>query len=185
MADKGKLEILGVAIHTIDKFARLPLWRYSMPFAYLKAYLSRFPEYAEVAIDANNYYQNQPLHEILAAVSAARPRIVLFSAYVWNYLAYATLARRIEQADPDTVIVLGGPEVAEDMEDILRSNPDFDILVSGEGEEAFHQWLLPLSQHGPTREVRRPGSGLHRSPSSQGSRDSTALHHGPYLQQRS
>jgi hypothetical protein len=41
-SDAARLKILGVAVHTVDRFAGIPLWRYSMAFAYLKAYLGKF-----------------------------------------------------------------------------------------------------------------------------------------------
>ena len=145
MSADSRFKILGVAVHAIDKFAGLPLWKYSMSFAYLKAYPSQYAEYQAVSFETRDFYQNESLQSIVSEVAAARPRMVLFSVYVWNYLIYAELARRIKLFDPSILIVLGGPEVAEDTEVILQENPAFDVVVTGEGEYVFyelvHSWL--------------------------------------------
>lgn len=108
--DKRPL-IFGVAIHAIDKFAGIPVWRYSLAFAYLKAYLSKFPEYEQVTFEHEDYYQNESVEVIAAEVSKRCPAIMLFSVYVWNFTLYRELARRVKADNPDILIILGGPEV--------------------------------------------------------------------------
>lgn len=137
--------ILGVAIHAIDKFAGIPLWKYSLAFGYLKAYLSKFPQWQEVDFKTVDYYQNESIDTIAEEVRARRPAMVLFSVYVWNFGLYRELARRIKEADPDVLIVLGGPEVSDDTVELLSDNPSFDVIVTGEGEHTFYEivcrWL--------------------------------------------
>jgi len=72
-----------------------------------------------------------------ARILSARPAIVGFSCYVWNVRALMAAARRIKAAAPDTIIVLGGPEVGPIAVDVLRANPAVDVIVSSEGEVPF------------------------------------------------
>lgn len=148
MKTEQRPRILGVAVHAIDKFAGIPLWKYSLAFAYLKAYLSKFAEYEQVDFDTVDYYQNESIGRIEADVLALRPAMVLFSVYVWNFALYRDLALRLKRHDPTLLIVLGGPEVSDETEDLLRDNPGFDLIVTGEGEHTFYEivqhWLQDL-----------------------------------------
>lgn len=139
-----QLKLLGIAVHTIDHFAEIPLWQYSMAFLYLKTYLKQFPEADSVAFDIKNYYQNESTDTIIADIVKSRPHAVLFSVYVWNYLIYRDLSRRIKEYDPDIVIILGGPEVAEQTRTLLSQNPTFDVIVRGEGEHTFYEIVKAL-----------------------------------------
>jgi len=143
-AKPGDLKILGIATHTVDHFADLPLWRYSMSFVYLKAYLRQFPEWQQVAFEMCNYYTNDSVEKIMADVRRLKPDVVLFSAYVWNMLLYQELARAIKDFDPRLRIVLGGPEVACETRQLLADNPAFDVIARGEGEHVFYELVRAL-----------------------------------------
>jgi radical SAM superfamily enzyme YgiQ (UPF0313 family) len=63
--------------------------------------------------------------------------IVGFSTYVWNNNVSLETARRLKQANPDVLIVFGGPQVPDKAEDFLRKHPFIDIACHGEGEQVF------------------------------------------------
>ena len=46
---------------------------------------------------------------------------------------------------PDSLIVWGGPEAAPAAEDFLRREPTVDLIIRGEGEEAFSVLLDVLT----------------------------------------
>jgi radical SAM superfamily enzyme YgiQ (UPF0313 family) len=72
------------------------------------------------------------------------PKIVCFSNYSWNGNLIYQIATRIKQKYPKTIIVFGGPNYeveAEAQEDYLKTHPDIDIYVAGEGEEPFAKLL--------------------------------------------
>jgi radical SAM superfamily enzyme YgiQ (UPF0313 family) len=146
MNHSDRPRILGVAVHAIDKFAGIPLWKYSLAFAYLKAYLSKFPEFEQVDFDTVDYYQNESVERIEAEVRLQRPAMVLFSVYVWNFTLYRDLAYRLKQHDPQLLIVLGGPEVSDEAAELLRDNPGFDLIVTGEGEHTFYEIVRNWTQ---------------------------------------
>lgn len=57
-------------------------------------------------------------------------------SYKWSTL----LAKKIRQAHPDTVVVIGGPQVNVYGEYVLKHN-DFDLAIMGPGEEIFEKLL--------------------------------------------
>ncbi len=103
----------------------------------------------------------QPLAEKVAAILAAKPRILALSVSIWNHAATIELLDVLEEywhADspaptpeggqqpshgPRPVIVMGGPEVSWLEEDapILQRT---DWLIRGEGEHAFRELCTAL-----------------------------------------
>ena len=62
--------------------------------------------------------------------------MVCISASTFSFLEALDNARTVRQESPDSLIALGGPHTTIEPEKILE-NPEFDVLVIGEGEEAI------------------------------------------------
>jgi ribosomal peptide maturation radical SAM protein 1 len=78
------------------------------------------------------------LDECLASVLESGPRVVGFTSVFQQHLASLALARRIKEASPDTVVVLGGANCEDVMgAETVRQFPFLDAAVSGEGEMVF------------------------------------------------
>lgn len=78
------------------------------------------------------------LDACLADIVAARPRVVGFTSLFQQQVASLALARRVKEALPDTVIVLGGANCEGVMgAEVVRRFPFVDAVVSGEGEMAL------------------------------------------------
>ena len=71
------------------------------------------------------------------------PYLVGFSNYVWNFEYNKLFAERLKIKYPECIIVFGGHNVPPDTS-LLNECPFIDILVHGEGEEAFRNLLLAL-----------------------------------------
>lgn len=69
------------------------------------------------------------------------PDVVGFSVLCWNARAIYETCRILRNARPEIVIVLGGPEVSPQAEQVLHANPAIDAVVRGEGEESFAELL--------------------------------------------
>ena len=66
--------------------------------------------------------------------------VVCFSCYIWNITPTLKLCDKIKALNPETKILLGGPEVSYDWQDLItRSSIDF--IVTGEGEIPFANFL--------------------------------------------
>jgi anaerobic magnesium-protoporphyrin IX monomethyl ester cyclase len=79
-----------------------------------------------------------PDSEIVAHCSSYN--VVAFSCYIWNISRTLTVASLIKQTNPHCKILLGGPEVSYQWDDIIAS-PNIDFIITGEGEIPFTAFL--------------------------------------------
>jgi radical SAM superfamily enzyme YgiQ (UPF0313 family) len=94
------------------------------------------------------------LESFVVQVLASAPAVVGFSCYVWNIRTLLSAARQIKARAPDTIIVLGGPEVGPVAADVLRAHPAIDIVVMSEGEVPFAELVARWSGGGTIDDVR-------------------------------
>lgn len=87
---------------------------------------------------------NQSLELIAERIIAFAPQVVGFSCYIWNIQFIQQLIKTVKQQLPQTIIVLGGPEVSYNAEEVLNANPEVDYIISGEGELPFARLLNAL-----------------------------------------
>ncbi len=66
--------------------------------------------------------------------------VVAFSCYIWNITQTLELIGLIKQINPDTKIMLGGPEVSYEWEPIIAMDT-VDYIIIGEGEIPFQQFI--------------------------------------------
>ncbi|HEX2937120.1 MAG TPA: DUF4080 domain-containing protein [Bacteroidales bacterium] len=66
--------------------------------------------------------------------------IVAFSCYIWNITLTLDAARKIKEINPQCKILLGGPEVSYEWNDIIAL-PYIDFIITGEGETPFSKLL--------------------------------------------
>jgi hypothetical protein len=79
---------------------------------------------------------NQRPVDMLEKIVSAAPKIVGIGVYIWNVALVEELVGLIRVVLPDSVVVLGGPEVSYEWEgQRLQSRVHF--VVQGEGEAAF------------------------------------------------
>jgi radical SAM superfamily enzyme YgiQ (UPF0313 family) len=106
-----------------------------MPFYYL--YLAGYPEkhgFSVEILDPHHKSYEDNTTEILAWISARKPRFVGLAAFVTDFDAVTALASEIKKHS--TAIILAGnahPSIAP--EDFLYKDSPFDIVVRGEGEK--------------------------------------------------
>jgi anaerobic magnesium-protoporphyrin IX monomethyl ester cyclase len=70
--------------------------------------------------------------------------VVAFSCYIWNITQTLELIEKIKTCKPSIKIMLGGPEVSYDWQELIGSD-NIDYIITGEGEIPFAQFL----QHYP------------------------------------
>ncbi|NQY26053.1 MAG: DUF4080 domain-containing protein [Piscirickettsiaceae bacterium] len=66
-----------------------------------------------------------------------QPKIIGFSVYIWNVDEISSVVAVLKQISPDTLIVLGGPEVSHHP-DSPAVTELADYVISGAGEVSFH-----------------------------------------------
>ncbi|MEY4935398.1 MAG: hypothetical protein RIS64_1757 [Bacteroidota bacterium] len=74
------------------------------------------------------------------AEQCARFEVIAFSCYIWNITQTLEVARLIKILNPHAKILLGGPEVSYDWQDVIAL-PQVDFIITGEGEVPFKAFL--------------------------------------------
>lgn len=96
---------------------------------------------------------NRPLEETVDRLAALHPRCISFCAYIWNINSLAALLPLVKKALPDTVLVMGGPEVSYRPLEALAQMPDLSGILCGEGERPFPMLLEAIRGERPFEEV--------------------------------
>lgn len=92
-------------------------------------------------ITIREYTINQAHNEILADLFLLDPDTICFSCYIWNIEQTLNLCRDLKKISPGLRIILGGPEVSFNAGPLMKSNPEIDLIVKGEGEAALNDFL--------------------------------------------
>lgn len=74
------------------------------------------------------------------AAHCATFEVVAFSCYIWNITQTLAVAEKIKALNPNTKILLGGPEVSYEYEDVIALDY-VDYIIIGEGETPFKEFL--------------------------------------------
>ena len=78
------------------------------------------------------------------AASMEDPAVVGFSCYVWNFCGSLAAAKEVKKRFPNALIVLGGfsiPKIPTRIKQFFQRHPYVDVLVHGEGELTFANFL--------------------------------------------
>lgn len=97
-------------------------------------------------LECREFTINDRLPAVLAEIYRIRPRVLCFSAYIWNIRQIVELCADYRELDPDCIMVLGGPEVSYDSRQFLLDHPFIDIIVRGEGEITLKQILIHIHE---------------------------------------
>src|SRR6478609_7309299 len=66
--------------------------------------------------------------------------VVAFSCYIWNITQTLAVARELKKLNPNIKIMLGGPEVSYEYNDVIAL-PEVDYIILGEGEIPFQEFM--------------------------------------------
>lgn len=66
--------------------------------------------------------------------------VIAFSCYIWNITQTLEVCRKIKALNPNTKILLGGPEVSYDWKNVIAKD-EVDYIITGEGEIPFAEFL--------------------------------------------
>jgi len=74
------------------------------------------------------------------------PDVVGATAVTMNINKAVSILKDYKEGNPDLTIVVGGPHVSFDAENILNNNNHIDYIVRGEGEKTFYESLIAISE---------------------------------------
>ncbi len=77
---------------------------------------------------------NMSSDSVLESLYNENADVYCFSTYIFNVDFVLRVVRNLKRIKPDSIIILGGPEVTYENEQILRDNPQIDFISCGEGE---------------------------------------------------
>lgn len=110
----------------------------SLAIRYLKAVIEPMKN---ITVDLKEYTINMHTEDILVDLYKGNYDLIVFSTYIWNYSEIEDLTRGLKKVSPRTKILLGGPEVSYDSEEEMKTNPNIDFIIFGEGEETFKEFV--------------------------------------------
>lgn len=117
----------------------------SMPLAagYLKATALADPRLrAELDVDIHNFRGGATHVQMAQRLFAERvPDVLAFSVLGWNQRSFGALAATFKELNPDGWTVFGGTHVSDQADRIFRLFPAVDVVVNGEGELTFREFL--------------------------------------------
>jgi radical SAM superfamily enzyme YgiQ (UPF0313 family) len=120
---------------------------------YLRNELRCFLPQAELEI--RQFTINDPYFSTLTHITDNQPQAIFFSVYIWNSSYVFRLAADINRILPDTMIILGGPQVAY-MPD--KQLPEYCSVVRGEIEGVPSSFYADL-QKGELQKIYNSGCG--------------------------
>ena len=117
----------------------------NLALKYLEVCLKKHAQRCEIV--QKEYTINDNLLSILASVYEIKAEVYAFSSYIWNIEQTLQICENIKKLKPEAVIILGGPEVSYDPQEVMEKNTFIDFIISGEGEEALPKLINMLSNN--------------------------------------
>ncbi|MCX8066173.1 MAG: B12-binding domain-containing radical SAM protein [Candidatus Hydrogenedentes bacterium] len=96
---------------------------------WLRANLGKYREQTQIV----EFHLKQSPSMIAETLIAMRPQILGAGVYIWNLREITEVIQIVKRVLPETVVIIGGPEVSFDYEE-LEIFKEADYLVRGEGE---------------------------------------------------
>jgi radical SAM superfamily enzyme YgiQ (UPF0313 family) len=110
-------------------------------------YLEKYCQTACDIIEVKEYTINNQLLHIVSDIYATKADVVCLACYIWNIEMTLQLAGLLRKVLPETVIILGGPEVSYDAAKLLAEHTYIDYIVLGEGEVVLFQLFRHLAKN--------------------------------------
>lgn len=99
-------------------------------------------------VEICEYTINHQREEIFQALYERQPDVIGFSCYLWNIEYVYALAEDVKKILPQVTILMGGPEVSYHPEEVLEEHSCVDVVMVGEGEKTFAEYLEYLEEDG-------------------------------------
>lgn len=110
-------------------------------------YLQKYAEGFGYEVQIEEYTINQQVDHILGDIAAHQPDVLGFSCYIWNVEYVKKLVRAYKTISEKTFILLGGPEVSYESDQVLLEDfKEADGIIFGEGEKTFIETISSLKE---------------------------------------
>lgn len=105
---------------------------------YLKKYVE---QNSEEKIKIYESSINNNIQKIIRDIVEYKPDNIFFSVYIWNVEMVFKITKELKKILPNKKILLGGPEVSYNPDEILEKNLEIDGILIGEGENILLNFL--------------------------------------------
>jgi len=114
---------------------------YFLPYSagLLWAYANQFSEVQDNYCLGEFIWRRDKISDVVERLKDCS--VVGFSTYIWNRKYNYALAEELKKANPDCLIVFGGPEVPVSRKDLFELHPYMDVVILQEGEHSFYEVL--------------------------------------------
>lgn len=89
---------------------------------------------------------------IINDILSETPEIIGFSCYIWNITLILEIVESLKTANPECIIILGGPEVSYEYDSYLKAQLA-DYIIINEGEISFNMLIKSLIEQKPLNEI--------------------------------
>ena len=110
----------------------------NLAIRYLKKYIE---ENSNEKIKIYESSINNNIQKIIRDIVEYEPDNIFFSVYIWNVEMVFKITKELKKILPNKRIILGGPEVSYNPEEILEKNIEIDGILIGEGENVLLNFL--------------------------------------------
>lgn len=105
----------------------------------IQAYAQNIPHLNDTYDFTEFVYLREPIEEVVKRTRGVQ--VFGASLYIWNHTYSLALVKAIKEANPNCLIVLGGPHVPNRSDGFFLKHPYADVLVHNEGEATFAEIL--------------------------------------------
>ena len=101
-----------------------------------------------VNAEFKNFNLNSPsfdVRDVRKFIEAYSPKFLALGAYIWNEKYLPGIVKWVKTHYPETIIILGGPQVTYGNHHLVTEYPGADYFVRGEGERPFTALVNTLS----------------------------------------
>jgi anaerobic magnesium-protoporphyrin IX monomethyl ester cyclase len=90
-----------------------------------------------VEFEIRQFSAEDPLERMIEEIVAKDYDAIGFSCYVWNFTIFEQIIPMLKRLKPNSLFILGGPQILDQEHRVFRSWPEVDLLVYRDGEVAF------------------------------------------------
>ena len=124
--------------------------------ASIEAYF-RQNQTGNVNAEFKNFNLNSPnfaVRDVLKSISELQPRFLALGSYIWNERHVPNVVSWTKIHYPETIIILGGPQVTYGNHHLATEYPGVNYFIRGEGEMPFNELMnVLLNGNVPSQEL--------------------------------
>lgn len=119
---------------------------------YVHALLKTFCEKEPLVVENYEWFDPIFLNDTAENLLAGRETqidILGLSCYLWNWPLQLEIAQRVRKANPNCLIIMGGPHPDWKDQQFFQKYPFVDLIVKNEGEQPFLKILIEFLKDNP------------------------------------